>query len=76
MKRKISFVILVSFSCLMLVFAGKDTCADKFKTCTDSCANAESQCKARGVDLDTCRTHTKPCMAECDKAKKTCETKK
>ena len=61
----------------MMVFAATkaDPCAEKHKSCSDSCANVKAQCKARGADPDRCENSYKVCLQDCDKAKGDCEGK-
>jgi hypothetical protein len=60
----------------MMVFAAKvEPCAEKYKTCTDSCEHVKSQCKARGAQPDQCENAYKMCLQDCDKAQKDCDAK-
>lgn len=62
--------------CVMMVFAAKvEPCAEKHKSCTESCGNVKAQCKARGSDPDRCENAYKMCLQDCDKAKTDCEGK-
>jgi hypothetical protein len=77
MKRKTCLALLALSSGLMMVFAADaDKCTQKFNSCTESCVNQKSQCKARGNDSDLCESRLKQCTAGCDKDLKTCQTKK
>ena len=76
MKTKICAAALIMSGCVMMVFAAKvETCAEKYKSCTDSCMNAKSQCRARGAQPDQCEKTYKMCLQDCDKAKKACDDK-
>ena len=63
--------------CVMMVFAATtaDPCAEKYKSCTDSCANTKAQSMARGVDRLQAENAFKRCMKACDKAKADCDAK-
>ena len=72
-KRKISAVMLVMSGCVMMMFAAKaDPCAEKHKSCSDSCANVQAQCRARQVDPAQCETAFKACIKDCDKKQEEC----
>jgi len=76
-KKKMSVAALIMSGCGMMIFAATtaDPCAEKYKGCTDSCANTQSQSLRRGVDrLDAENTY-KQCVKACDKAKADCDPK-
>ena len=60
--------------CAMMMFAATkvDPCAEKYKSCTDSCTNTESQSLRRGVDRLQAENAYKRCMSACDKANPEC----
>jgi hypothetical protein len=77
MKRKICVAILTLSSGLMMVFAAAvDKCAEKHKSCTESCTSFNIQCKARGNDAADCDARLKQCTAACDKTLTDCKAKK
>jgi len=61
----------------MMIFAATpaDPCAEKQKSCTESCANVESQSLRRGVDRLQVENAYKRCVKACDKAKADCDAK-
>jgi hypothetical protein len=63
--------------CVMGMFAATkaDPCAEKYKSCTDSCGFAQSQSLLRGVDRLQAENTFKTCMKDCDKAKAACDAK-
>jgi hypothetical protein len=76
-KTKICAAALIMSGGVMMVFAATkaDPCAEKYKSCADSCANVQSQCKARGADPQQCENAYKMCVRDCDKAKGDCAGK-
>jgi len=61
----------------MMMFAAKvETCAEKHKTCTDSCENTKSQARARQVDQAQYENAYKMCVKDCEKKKDECEGSK
>lgn len=77
MKKKISAVALGLSGCVMMVFAATtaDPCAEKYKSCTDSCSITQSQSLRRGVDRLQAENAYKRCVKECDKKKADCDGK-
>ena len=62
--------------CVMMVFAAKvETCAEKHKSCTEACANAKSQARARQADQAQYENAYKMCIQDCDKKKTECDDK-
>ena len=63
--------------CVMMMFAAApaDPCADKHKSCTDSCAITQSQMLGRQVDRLQAENAFKRCVKACDKTKADCEAK-
>jgi hypothetical protein len=57
-----------------MIFAATkaDPCAEKYKSCTDSCAIVQSQSLRRGVDRLDAENAYKRCVSGCDKAKADC----
>ena len=76
-KRKISVAALVLSGSAMMMFAATktDSCAEKHKSCSESCANAQSQSMRRGVDHQQAENTFKQCVKACDKAKADCDAK-
>lgn len=67
---------MMSGSVMMMFAATKaDPCTEKHKSCTDSCANVQSQAQRRGVDRLDAENAFKRCVAACDKAKADCDGK-
>ena len=68
---------LMMSGCVMMVFAAtkSDPCAEKYKTCSDSCAHTQSQSQLRGVDRLKAENDYKQCMKGCEKAKADCDPK-
>jgi hypothetical protein len=65
---------MISGSVVMMFAATKtDPCAEKYKSCTDSCAITESQSQRRGVDRLQVENAYKRCVSACDKAKAACD---
>ena len=63
--------------CVMMMFAATkpDPCTEKYKSCSDSCANTQSQALRRGVDRLDAENAYKRCMNACDKANPDCAAK-
>jgi len=63
--------------CVMMMFAATkaDPCAEKYKSCTDSCANDQSKSLLRGVDRLQAENAFKRCVSACDKANPDCAGK-
>ena len=59
---------------VMMMFAAtkSDPCAEKYKSCTDSCATTQSQSLRRGVDRLQAENAYKRCISACDKANPDC----
>ena len=75
-KTKICAAGLIMSGCVMMVFAAKvDSCAEKYKSCTESCMNVKAQCRARGANPDQCENTYKICLKDYDKAKNDCDGK-
>ena len=74
-KTKICLAALMLSGGVMIMFAATkaDPCAEKYKSCTDSCAIAESQAQRRGVDRLDAENAFKRCVSACDKAKANCD---
>ena len=74
MKTKMSVAALIMSAGVMMMFAATkaDPCAEKYKSCTDSCRNTESQSLRRGVDRLQAENAFKRCMSACDKANPEC----
>ena len=76
MKTKICAAALIMSGCVMMVFGAKvDSCAEKFKSCTESCMHIQAGCRARGAEPVECEKAYKMCLQDCDKAKKDCDGK-
>ncbi|HEV2804540.1 MAG TPA: hypothetical protein VGW57_06360 [Chthoniobacterales bacterium] len=78
MKTKLCVAAALLMSgCGMMMFAATtaDPCAEKYKSCTDSCANAQSQSFRRGVDRGEAENAFKRCVQACDKKKADCDPK-
>jgi hypothetical protein len=62
---------------IMVMFAATkaDPCAEKYKSCTDSCGFAQSRSLLRGIDRLQAENTFKTCMKDCDKAKADCDAK-
>jgi hypothetical protein len=72
-KTKLCAAALGMSGCVMMMFAAKDDpCAEKYKTCTDSCMNAKAQARARQVDEAQYENAYKMCVQDCDKKKEDC----
>ena len=63
--------------CVMMMFAAApaDPCADKHKSCTESCGLTQSQSLRRGVDRLQAENAFNRCVKACDKTKTDCEAK-
>lgn len=74
MKRKMGVAALIMSGCGMMLFAATtaDPCAEKYKSCTDSCAITQSQAQRRGVDRLEAENAFNKCVKACDKAKAEC----
>ena len=61
----------------MAMFAATtaDPCAEKHKSCSDSCATTQSQALRRGVDRLQAENAYNRCVKACDKAKADCDGK-
>lgn len=77
MKKQISVAVLLVSGGVMMMFAAApaDPCADKHKSCTDSCAITQSQSLRRGVDRLQAENAFNRCVKACDKTKTDCEAK-
>jgi len=66
--------ILMSGSIVMLFAAAKvETCADKYKACTQTCQTELSKCKLSGRPDETCEQAHKICETKCHNAQVECE---
>ena len=74
MKRKMSVAALILSGCGIMVFAATkaDPCAEKYKSCTDSCSVVRSQSERRGVDRLQAENAYNRCMKACEKTKADC----
>jgi hypothetical protein len=63
--------------CVAMMFAAPkaDPCAEKYKSCTDSCGVVQSQSLRRGVDSLQAENAFKTCVKNCDKTKADCDGK-
>jgi hypothetical protein len=61
----------------MMMFAATkaDPCAEKYKSCTDSCSVVRSQSERRGVDRLQAENAYNRCVKACDKTKADCDAK-
>lgn len=77
MKKKISVAALLVSGGVMMMFAGTpaDPCADKHKSCTDSCGITQSQSLRRGIDRLQAENAYNRCVKACDKTKADCDAK-
>ncbi len=75
MRLKIFLVIAFASSSLVMAFAaGKvETCADKYKQCSETSTNAFYQCKATGRDPAACDKEKAKHEDACNTAKAKCE---
>jgi hypothetical protein len=66
--------VMISGGVAMMFAATKanDPCAEKYKSCTDSCGITESQSLRRGVDRLQAENAYKRCVSACDKANPEC----
>lgn len=60
---------------MVLAATTADPCTEKHKSCTDSCANVQSQSLRRGVDRLEVENAYNRCVKACDKAKTDCDAK-
>ena len=69
--------MLVMSGCVVMLAAEPktDPCADKHKSCTDSCSLTQSQSLRRGVDRLQAENAFNRCVKACDKTKADCEAK-
>ncbi|MEY2528531.1 MAG: hypothetical protein QOJ05_621 [Verrucomicrobiota bacterium] len=63
--------------CVMIMFAAApaDPCAEKHKSCTDSCSIAQGQALRRGIDRGQAEGDYNQCVKACDKTKADCGPK-
>ena len=68
---------LMMSGCVMMGFAAtkSDPCAEKYKSCTDSCSITQSQSLRRGVDRGEAENAYNRCVKACEKAKADCDPK-
>ncbi|HSV61846.1 MAG TPA: hypothetical protein VLH83_00760 [Chthoniobacterales bacterium] len=81
MKTKLSVAALIMSGGVMMMFAATkadpkaDPCAEKYKSCTDSCSIVQGQSLARGVDRLRAENAYNRCVKACEKAKTDCDGK-
>lgn len=75
MKTKLAIAVtLISGSMGLLFAAAKvDTCAEKFKTCSQACDNTLQKGKLAGRSDETTEREHKTCMKKCETEKADCE---